>query len=274
MAQFPMGGFFNRQRQSSHHNGQFQQFPQRSMPMQMPGLGSANQAHRFPQQNVPRGTFPPNFNASRGMPSYPPANMQHPPMPGQGNMPHQIPPGQNMPPMHLLNPTNDPNVRFEPMPGQGQMPSPSGIPTPPPLQAPQVSPSLSNAAELIIMVSNLTQGESNSITFYENMARSSAIAEKDKRLVEELLSSKRQQIENVSSLYRNLTNSEWAAAKDIKVEGARNFRADIAYALLQESRLLREASQIYANLNDMVHQRVMSSILHNKVADIAHLMSL
>jgi len=264
MAQFPMGGYFNRPRQNFPHHGQFPQSPQMpghgmmgnmhrpmQMPMQAPGFPHANQNPYHPQQNVPRGTSPQNFG-----------RQQHP----NTNMPQQ------MPPMNMLNPTNDPNVRFEPIPN-GMVP-PGGAPPQNSLQAPQVSPALSSAAELIIMLSSLTQGESNSITFYENMARSSAVSGKDRELVEELLSNKRRQMESVSGLYRSLTNSEWASAKDIKVEETRNYRADIAYALLQESRLLREASQIYANLDDAAHQRTMNTMLHNKVADIAHLMSL
>ena len=260
MAQFPMGGFFNRPRQNYLHSGQFQQYPQmpghqgqgqgqgmmgnmqRSMPI--PRFGPANPNH-FPQQNVPRGTFPP-------------ANM-----PGS-----QMPPQQQMPPLHLLNPTNDPNVRFEPIPG-GMAPTGTN-----PGQMPQSAPTLVDAADIIIKLSNLTQGESNSIIFYENMAKASGITKKERELVTELLDNKQRQMENVTGLYRNLTNSEWVAAKDMRVEETRNFRADIAYALLQESRLLREASQIYTNLDDAAHQRVMNSVLYNKVADIAHLMAL
>ena len=269
MAQYPMGGFFGRPRQNYQSNGQFQQFPQmpghsmNNMQRQMPSFRPVNQNY-YPQQNrnVPRGTFPSNFGANH-------ARMPHLP----ANIPPQIPQhNQGMPPMHLLNPTNDPNVRFEPIPN-GTTP-PGGMPAQSPMQAPQVPSAISNAAEIIIMVSNLTQGESNSITFYENMAKSPAITKRDKELVEELLNNKRKQMENLSGLYRGLTNSEWAAAKDMKIEETRNYRADIAYALLQESRLLREASQIYANLSDVAHQRVISSVLHSKVADIAHLMSL
>jgi hypothetical protein len=262
MAQFPMGGFFNRPMQSSNHHGrQFQRFPQGQMPMQ--GYGPTIQNPHYPQQNVPRGTFPPNFGPSRTMQPYPPANM-----------PQMAPPMQQMPqmpPIHLLNPTNDPNVRFEPAPS-GMVPP--GANPEQALQAPQPPSSLENSADIIIKLSNLTQGESNSITFYDNMAKVSGATAKERELVAELLGNKRQQMESVAGLYRNLTNSEWSAAKDIRVEEARNFRTDIAYALLQESRLLREASQIYASLNDAMHQRVMNSVVYNKIADIAHLMSI
>jgi len=169
--------------------------------------------------------------------------------------------------MHLLNPNNDPNVRFEPAPG-------AGAPAQNTLQAPQVSPSLNNAADIIIRLSTLTQGESNSIVFYESLARASGIADRERALVTELLENKRKQTESLTGLYRNLTNSEWTAAKDMRIEETRNFRADVSYALLQESRLLREASQIYASLDDMMHQRAMNTVLHNKIADIVHLMSL
>jgi len=263
MAQFPMGGFFNRPQQHNPHFGQFPQRPghgmmgnmqrpgpgpgpMQQMPMGMPRFGPTNPGHP-PQQHAPRGTFPPQMGT---------------------NMPQMGAPAQQMPPMHLLNPTNDPNVRFEPIPGGMMPPGANAEPMPQP-----TSP-LVGAADIIIKLGNLTQGESNSIVFYENMASSARISEKDKELVAELLANKRRQIENVTGLYRNLTNSEWAAAKDMKVEGTRDFRADITYALLQESRLLREASQIYADLGDPMHQRTMNTVLYNKVADIAHLMAL
>jgi hypothetical protein len=266
MAQFPMGGFFNRPRQNFPHSGQFQQYPQmpghRGMmgnmqrPMSLPpdfrpGNPDPGNQNYFPQQNVPRGTFPL-------------ANMPHPQMTPM----RQMPPQQQMPPMHLLNPTNDPNVRFEPVPGRMIPPGAN------PEQMPPAGPTLVDAADIIIKLGSLAQGESNSIVFYENMAKTSGIAKRESELVTELLGNKGQQMEIVKELYRNLTNSEWAASKDMKVEETRNFRADISYALLQESRLLREASQIYANLNDGAHQKAMNSVLYNKVADIAHLLAL
>jgi len=258
MAQFPMGGFLNRLPQNNHHGGQFRQFPQGPMPMQ--SYGPTIQNPYYPQQNVPRGTFPPNFGPSPARQPYPPANMPQISPPTQ-----QLP---QMPPMHLLNPTNDPHVRFEPIPSE-MVPPGTNLE-----QAPQPPSSLENAADIIIKLSNLTQGESNSIIFYESMTRASGVTKKDRELVAELLSNKRKQMDSVAGLYRNLTNSEWSAAKDIRVEEARNFRADIAYALLQESRLLREASQIYAGLDNVMYQRVMNSVVHNKIADIAHLMSI
>ena len=250
MAQFPMGGFFNRPQQNIPYGRHPQQFGQ------MPRFGPSSQGPYFPQQNVPRGTFQPNFSGpppQRGMP---------PQMP-------QMPPQQNMPPMHMLNPTNDPNVRFEPVPG-GMMP-PNNMPQQP---VPSLAPSLVDAGALIIKLSDLTQGESNSITFYENLSRARGIGEKDKELVAELLNNKRQQIQGIAGLYRDLTNSEWSAKKDMKVEETRSFRGDIAYALIQESRLLREASQIYADLNDKAHQKTMNMVIYSKIADIAHLMAL
>ena len=275
MAQFPMGGFFNRQQQNYPHGGQFQQFPQMpghgamgnmqrpmTMPNFGPGFGPANQ-NFHPQQNVPRGTFPPNFGANRGRP---------PQMPG--NMPPQMPPQQNMPPMHLLNPTNDPNVKFEPIPG-GMMP-PGGAPNPGPVQMPQTMPPMpptANVGEIATKLSDFAQGESNSIIFYENLLKVTGISENGKGLILELLNNKRGQLQNIVKLYGDLTKTEWSA-KNMRIEQTKNFRADIKYALLQESRLLREATYVHANLDDAAHQKIMNMVLHNKVADIAHLMAL
>ena len=273
MAQFPMGGFFNRQQQNYPHGSQFQQFPQMpshgvpgnmQRPMAMPGFGSgfgsANQNYN-PQQNVPRGTFPPNFGTNRGRQPYPSGNMLQ-------QMPQQHP---NMPPMHLLNPTNDPNVKFEPVPG-GMM-SPGGAPSPNPSQVPQITPSEGNVGDIVSKLSDFAQGESNGIIFYENLSKLAGISEKNRELVLELLNNKRGQMRYVTKLYGDLAKNEWIT-KNVRVEQAKSFKADINYALLQESRLLREASHIYANLEDAVHQKMMNIVLHNKVADIAHLMAL
>ena len=264
MAQFPMGGFFNRQRHNNHNHrqfGQFGQMPRHAMPpgnmrgpMPMPGFGQGFGPHN---QNVPRGTFPPNFNS-----------------PPQHNMPQA--PMQQMPPMHLLNPTNDPNVRFEPIPS-GLAP-PGAAPNPSPGQQGQSQPQLSapaanNAGELATGLSDLIQGESNSIIFYEKLAKSSGISENNKQLVEELIGNKKRLVQNISKLYSGLFSGEWRA-REVKIEETRNFRADIAYSLLQESKLLREASQIYAKLEDPSHQGLMNAVLYSKVADIAHLMAI
>ncbi|MCL2573902.1 MAG: hypothetical protein FWE34_05040 [Defluviitaleaceae bacterium] len=246
MAQFPMGRFFGRPQHGNPHGGmQFPHMPNQGMqnmhrpsPMHMP---MPPQQNYFPPQhmpqNVPRGTFPPSFN----------------------NTPQQMP-QQNMPPMHLLNPNNDPNVRFEPVPG-GTMPN--AIP----------ANGMPNPRDIIVKLSNLAQGESNSIIFYESMASAAGISEKEKGLVDELLSNKRKQLQSVTGLFKDLTKSEWGPS-EMKVAKAKNYRTDIAFALLQESRLLREISQIYVELEDTAHMRLISSVLHNKMADMAHLMAL
>ena len=296
MAQFPFGGFFNRNRQNVHHSGQFQHMPgygmgnmQPNMPMHGfaprfgPGMGPVNQ-NFHPQQNVPRGTFPQNFGpnfgsrpqnnpnqggANRGRPPYAPANMQAAMPRGQMPMPQANQPAQQMPPMHLLNPTNDPNVRFEPM-ADGMMPQ-GGAPRHG--QAPPGNPAESNPNQIISRLSDYVQGESNSLVYYENLSKSPQISQEDKEVVLELMSNKKQHMQNAAKLFRDLTKSEWNAA-DMKIAGTKNFKADIAYALLQESRLLREASFIYQNLDNEAHQKAMGVLLYNKVADIAHLMSL
>ncbi|MCL2376656.1 MAG: hypothetical protein FWC76_04585 [Defluviitaleaceae bacterium] len=306
MAQFPMGGFFNRHRQNIHHGGQFQRMPGYSMGSMQPNMPMQGQNPMFgprfsnpnfhPQQNAPRAAFPPHFNpnfarssqhsphqGSMGQmrPPYPPANVPNA-MPrghmGQMPMPQQAgPPAQQMPPMHLLNPTNDPSVRFEPMPA-GMVP-PGGTEAPkqaPPQMPQQAAPNTSpdgNAGGIISRLSDYVQGESNSLVYYESLSKSPRISEDVRELVLELMNNKKQHVHNAAQMYRELAKSEWGA-KDMKIADAKSFKADIAYALLQESRLLREASGIALNLDNAAHQKIMNSMLHNKIADIAHLMAL
>jgi len=302
MAQFPMGGFLNGQRQNMQGGRHFQQpfnygmgnmHP--SIPMQGPNpmFGPKFGGQNFhAQQNVPRGTFPSNFtpnfrNQSQansfqsGMPQmrppHPPANMPNamPRVQAPVPMPQQsTAPTQQMPPMHLLNPTNDPHVKFEPIPNGFVPPSNAAAPGPAhPTQAPSSPAADINPNSIANRLSDYAQGESNSLIYYENLSRSSQISEERKGFVQELIDNKKQHVHNMAQLYRELSKQEWVA-HDMKIAGATNFKSAISYALLQESRLLREASQIYLNMNNEAHQRIMNSVLYNKIADMAHLMAL
>ena len=297
MAQFPMGSFFNRNRQNIHHGGQFQQMPgygMGNMPPNMPMQGiNPMLAPRFggqnfhPQQGFPRGQFPQNFGSNFGGSPPMPSPMPRGQMGQMRQMPVPLqqpttPPRQQMPPMHLLNPTNDPSVRFEPIP-EGMMPpsaqqpaapSPSSIhQMPPNIPNTPATPTESNAGGIVNKLSDYVQGESNSLIYYENLSKSPRISEEHRELVLELTNNKKQHVQHIAQLYKTLTKNDWVA-QDMKIADTRNFKADVAYALLQESRLLREASHIYQNLDSEAHQRIMNSMLHNKIADIAHLMAL
>jgi len=262
------------------------------------GTFSPNQG-AFPQnpQNMPSM---PNMHGSHNMQGnmqapYPPQNMgRHMPQP-QRPM-HQMPPqhmapqmpqqGQQMPPMSALNPQNDPHVRFEPVPANMQPATQGTAPTPPPpqisrpheLQAPpaqQPAPANVQIPEgLQIKLSDFMQGESNGMRFYEGLTKLTGISERERQLVAELLESKKKQMQKASLLHLNLAKSEWAA-KDMTTESASNFRGGISYALLQESRLLREASGIYESLVEASPLKGAAlAVVHGKIADIAHLMSL
>ena len=192
----------------------------------------------------------------------PPRPMQPPAMQSPARQPHAPHPsqsGQQMPPMHLLNPTGDPNVKFEPLP--------EGFST-----SPAVPVAAGPVASPIQRLINLAQGENNSIIYYENLLRSRGVNDDSKELISELLNSKRQQLGNMVDLYRLAAKRDWAP-QEMQIEEVRDFRAGISYALLQESRLLREITQIQAGLSDDLQKRTIDSLLHNKIADIAHLMA-
>jgi len=205
----------------------------------MGGMNRGNMPHRLPNMPhaMPQQQRPPQQNM--------------PPMPQQ-----QRPPQQNMPPMHLLNPASDPSVRFEPIP--------EGF---------AGSTGSAAANDLAGKISDLIQGETNSIAYYESLVKSHGVTEENRELVLELLNSKRQQVQNITDLYRMMAKTDWRP-KEMEIESTKNFRVGISYALLQESRLLRDVSRIYSNINDEMQQRVMNSVLHSKIADIAHLMAI
>ena len=267
--------FFNRAGRNNYnyqHHGQFQQGPQ----------GGCNGQNCCGRQGTSRG-MPPNYPQQPNNPQFGNfggwGRQQQPnmPMPSQ-NMPPMMQPPQGAPRGNMQNPhmppthmpaTNDPNVRFEPVPPELLPPGKQSIGQPD-LGAPSGQGPIGGLAA---QLSTLTQGESNSIAYYEKLVGVPGISERDKGLVLELVENKKRQIHSVTGLYRDMARADWTA-QDMQVETAANFRAGLSYALLQESRLLREASGIHANLTDGPQRRVMDTALHHKIADIAHLMAI
>jgi len=261
-----------------------------------------NQGHHM-QQNVPRGTFfpgqgafPQNMPGQHGMQNMRntqaahPGQMMVPPIqqnrqqmmpmpqrPPQMPMPQAPSQGMQMPPQHILNPKNDPNVRFEPVPehlqpssAPPQVSRPHNLQTN--LQAPpqhQTPPNISE--DLLAKFSGYIQGESNSMSFYDKLAKAHGISENEERNIQDFLNIKRQHFTKTSALYQSFSKGDWSS-RDTQVMAMPDFKSGISYALRQESQLLREISEVYENFGDKDNAALLS-IVHNKIADIAYLMA-
>ncbi|MCL2619605.1 MAG: hypothetical protein FWD97_01555 [Defluviitaleaceae bacterium] len=171
------------------------------------------------------------------MPAYQPQRQQ-PPQQMHPMMPMQPPQQQGKAPY------SDPSVRFEPIP-EGMLPPGMTIPTT--AEAP-AKPSTDT-------IKNFLQGEVNSLAFYEKLSK---VSETYKERVLELISHKKSG--NPLLLQANVT-------EETKVDEVDDFASGISHALLQESRQLREMTKIKDG-------SITPVLLANKIADIAHLMSL
>jgi len=269
------------QQHSHNHN---QNSGQRQYPQQM-GAGRQTQRQMMNPQMQARQQMPMvGQHQGQGMQSA--RNM-----PGMMNMPNQPNMGnvQNtpqMPPMQLLNPTNDPHVRFEPI-GDNMQGAAQTMPVAPPGNAPSnigqanqnaqpFQTSMGQAAmgdAITQRLANLLQGEGNSIVFYGNLVKARGTQAREKQLINELIETKRRQLRYTTEMYKGLANSEWGGT-EMMTQQIGDLREGISYALLQESRLLREASQIYADMGTSAAQGGMLTVLHSKIADIAHLMAI
>jgi len=267
-----MGGFPMQmpQQQFQQHQMPPQQYPQQmGRQSQRPMMQAQMQAR---QQMPMTGQF-------QGQAAQPARNM-----PGMMNMPNQSN-QSNMGNMQnvsqMLNPTNDPHVRFEPVPdnmqGVAQATAPmSSVPSNVSQPIQQNQPSAAQAVmgdAMAQRLANLLQGEGNSIVYYGNLVKAHGAQAREKQLINELIEIKRRQLKYATEMYRGLVNSEWGGT-EMMTQQVGNLRDGISYALLQESRLLREASQIYADMGGSAAQGGMLAVLHGKIADIAHLMAI
>lgn len=173
------------------------------------------------------------------MPAYQPQRQQ---------TPQQMHPQMSMQPQGQGQqgnvPYSDPAVRFEPIP-EGLIPPGMSLPTT--AEAP-VKSSVDN-------LKTFMQGEVNSLAFYEKLSN---ISQSHKDKVLELIQHKK----NGNPLLLQANPDE-----EIKVDEVDDFASGISHALLEESRQLREMTKIKDG-------SISPALLANKIADIAHLMSL
>jgi len=180
-----------------------------------------------------------------------------------------MPPQQHPPPqMPQQQPYHDPSVRFEPMPG-GTLPPHLGggaNAAPPAQQPPMPTPT----PEL----GNFLQGESNSLLFYENLAKAANAGEAEKEQALSLLESKKQNLHKLQNFHKQVAGDWTAEQGQAPAPEIADFRQGLKFALSQESKLLRAAANIHAGLKDPGQQHFMASVLYGKVADIAELASM
>lgn len=248
-----MGRSSGHHMQGSQQHQQYQQQMARQNQQQRPQMQARQQMPMAGQfQGMQSGH---NMQGMTNMPSVPN-------QPSVGNM-------QNV--SRMLNPTNDPHVRFEAVPEHMQQ---AASPTPSVVPAAPVNVGQANIGEVMVQrLANLLQGEGNSIVYYGNLVKASGAKAREKQLINELIESKRRQLRHAVEMYKGVASSEWGG-QEMQTQHIGNLRDGISYALLQESRLLREASQIYADMGGSAARDGMLSVLHGKIADIAHLMAI
>jgi len=182
---------------------------------------------------------------------------------GGGAMP-QMPMGNGMMPPQMPSIPQHPQRTQHPLqhPPQGMMPIQPSQPQMPPQAAP-------HPAEYTMYekIREFAQGEANALIFYEALANA---AGEGKEQILELIEQKKSVNRDASNFYKTALGATWNP-EDIKIEGIHDYRSGLKFAITQEVRLLREALQIFANLTNESHQKMMHTILFNKVADIAFL---
>ena len=198
---------------------------------------------RQAQQN--RGyTAPAQWQQQAQLPQMPPMIPRQ--MPMQQTRPHPQHQHQAQAQTPAQAPYSDPSVRFEPIP-QGLLPP--GTPTPPPPPPTQALPQ-TNTEDLKTFI----QGEVNSLAFYQKLSEAS---ETHREQILELIDHKKRANPDLVQLQ---------TAEETKVDDVADFARGLSYALMQESRQLRELAG--------AGQEKTGSAVANKIADIAHLMSI
>lgn len=175
------------------------------------------------------------------------------PAPVLPQRPQSLPPSLPPHPPQPKQPYHDPSVRFEPMPGNAPHSLPAAMGSPSELKA-------------------YLQGENNSIAFYESLAKAGNANDFQKEQASAILQSKRKSVQGLQNFHKQVAGN-WAPEHN-ETAPVDDFKTAVTFALEQETRLLREATAIYAGLKDPAGQHFMNSLLYNKVADITLLMML
>jgi len=191
-------------------------------------------------------------------------NMRQGMQSGMQNNQSNSPPG--MPPMSVLNPNNDPHVRFEPLPNQAGAEQMAGMPS---SNAPQAVPSQAITpvpGDAMGMLANLAQGASNAARFYTKLSEVEGISKEAAGMAGLLAENNTSVVSKIGGLF----GGEWSGI-ETSIADINNTKTALKYAALQEIELLREALRIYDILEDAGQLKVMNGIIMGIMADVINI---
>ena len=251
------------QRQQMQRQPMQQGQMQRPMPQQYmtPQQG---QMQRPPMQQMPQQMQPPI--QPQMQPQYMPQPQMAPPgqTPMQG-MPVALPDGVRMEPL-------DEKTLKELQSRVIAAPS-SSTENPSPAQAEVSQSPRSNKSvfqmDVMEALGQFIQNERNGEIFYRNLA-DMAIYDEHRSFIEEISSDNKKRRSSLDELYTKHKGSGYSIAES-EINTTVDFKNGIALAIKEESRALRQLSQLYEKIKDPDAARVINSILYRKTGDISML---
>ena len=288
--QRPMPQQFMPQRQMQQGQMQrpMQQMPQQQMPQQPM---QRQQMQRQMQQGQMQRPMPQQYMTPQQ------GQMQRPPMqqmpqqmqpPIQPQMqpqympqPQMAPPGQT--PMQGMPVALPDGVRMEPLDEKTLKELQSRVisapssntenPSPAQAEASQSQSSRSNKSvfqmDVMEALGQFIQNERNGEIFYRNLA-DMAIYDEHRSFIEEISSDNKKRRSSLDELYTKHKGSGYSIAES-EINTTVDFKNGIALAIKEESRALRQLSQLYEKIKDPDAARVINSILYRKTGDISML---
>ncbi|MCL2353005.1 MAG: hypothetical protein FWC69_00070 [Defluviitaleaceae bacterium] len=184
-------------------------------------------------------------------------------------------------------PYHDPSVRFEPYNPQNtphsthqqnQHTQPHPAPQAPPLGLPAHNMKATQdaragqstkAVSLYDDFKKLAQAEANSIAFYDHLANHKDARDEHKQYIATIIENKKTAQSHLTrAMGRDLATTQGMA------HPPESLHQGLAYAVLQESELLRHIAKVYENVEEAKLAKLMSILMYNKTADIATLAAL
>ena len=284
--QRPMPQQFMPQRQMQQGQMQrpMQQMPQQQMPQQPM---QRQQMQRQMQQGQMQRPMPQQYmTPQQGQMQRPP--MQQMPQQMQPQMqpqympqPQMAPPGQT--PMQGMPVALPDGVRMEPLDEKTLKELQSRVisapssntenPSPAQAEASQSQSSRSNKSvfqmDVMEALGQFIQNERNGEIFYRNLA-DMAIYDEHRSFIEEISSDNKKRRSSLDELYAKHKGSGYSIAES-EINTTVDFKNGIALAIKEESRALRQLSQLYEKIKDPDAARVINSILYRKTGDLSML---
>jgi len=146
-------------------------------------------------------------------------------------------------------------------------------PSPAQAEASQSQSSRSNKSvfqmDVMEALGQFIQNERNGEIFYRNLA-DMAIYDEHRSFIEEISSDNKKRRSSLDELYTKHKGSGYSIAES-EINTTVDFKNGIALAIKEESRALRQLSQLYEKIKDPDAARVINSILYRKTGDISML---